>query len=58
MEDLAGSFSPEELEEAGFGLYEEFRPEVARGTKGWGQAGTLSLKRVRDLARRGRGGPS
>ncbi len=53
MRDLAESYAPEELGEVGRSLYEEFRPEVARGKKGWGQAGTLSLKRIRSLAKRG-----
>jgi len=53
MQDLAASFSPKELGEVAFSLYQEFRPEVARGKKGWGQAGTMSLARMRALAKRG-----
>jgi hypothetical protein len=53
LHDLAASYSPEELGETAFSLYEQFRPEVPRGKKGWGQAGTLSLKRIQSLAKRG-----
>eukprot|EP00287_Rhodomonas_sp_CCMP768_P032054 CAMPEP_0202854790 /NCGR_PEP_ID=MMETSP1389-20130828/91180_1 /ASSEMBLY_ACC=CAM_ASM_000865 /TAXON_ID=302021 /ORGANISM="Rhodomonas sp., Strain CCMP768" /LENGTH=175 /DNA_ID=CAMNT_0049533389 /DNA_START=5 /DNA_END=532 /DNA_ORIENTATION=- len=31
-------------------LYEQFRPEVAAGTAGWGKAGELKLDAIRDLA--------
>jgi len=51
MEDLASSFTPEQLNEVALSLYHEFRPEVARGTKGWGQPGTLSVQRIQDLAK-------
>ncbi|USW58061.1 hypothetical protein Slin15195_G113800 [Septoria linicola] len=38
----------EELGKRGFHMYEDFRPSVAAGQKGWGRKGTLSLKTVRD----------
>lgn len=51
MRSLAGSFEdPEELENRAYGLYELFRPAVARGRKGWGQAGELDLDMIRSLA--------
>ena len=49
MAELAESFTPEELEEGAFGLYEAFRPQIARGQAGWGQKGELSLERIRGL---------
>ncbi len=50
MERLAGSHTPEQLDEAAFGLYERFRPKVASGRRGWGQKGTLDLDVIRRLA--------
>ncbi len=50
--ELADSYSAEELESRAFGLYEAFRPEVARGQAGWGQKGELSLERIRSLVQR------
>ncbi|PPJ52731.1 hypothetical protein CBER1_11352 [Cercospora berteroae] len=38
----------EELSKRGFHMYEDFRPSVAPGQKGWGRKGELSLKRIRD----------
>ncbi|KAF2209975.1 hypothetical protein CERZMDRAFT_100026 [Cercospora zeae-maydis SCOH1-5] len=38
----------EELSKRGFHMYEDFRPSVAAGQKGWGRKGELSLKRIRD----------
>jgi hypothetical protein len=49
MEDLAGSFSPTSLARRAFRLYEEFRPEIPEGTKGWGAKGDLNLGTIRSL---------
>lgn len=46
MEHLAASLTPEELNRVGFRLYEQFRPEVPAGAKGWGAKGVLDLKEV------------
>ena len=43
MTKLAAKFTPKELAEQAYGLYEEFRPEIPSGVRGWGAAGTLSL---------------
>lgn len=51
MQALAAAFEPQELAERAYGLYEQFRPEIAGGTRGWGQAGDLDLDKVRGLAR-------
>ena len=52
METLAGSLAPPALAEQALGLYEAFRPEIPRGTRGWGAAGVLDLERIRALAAR------
>ena len=52
MEELAAAFEPEEIEEEAFGLYEDFRHEIARGKRGWGQKGKLDLDLIRSLAAR------
>ena len=43
MLKLAKSLSPKELAERAFGLYEEFRPSIPAGVKGWGAKGRLDL---------------
>ncbi len=47
MEALAATLPPEELNRVGFRLYEQFRPEVPEGVKGWGAKGELRLDRIR-----------
>ena len=50
MEKLAEAFEPDDLQDAAYGLYEEFRPKIARGQRGWGQKGELDLDLIRSLA--------
>lgn len=50
LQALAEAYEPKALEEAAYGLYEEFRPKIASGKRGWGQAGDLNLDFVRSLA--------
>lgn len=50
MEELAAAFEPEKLALAAYGLYEKFRPRIAAGVRGWGQAGELDLDLLRSLA--------
>lgn len=50
MRELAKSFSPEELSQVAFTLYEKFRPAIPAGVSGWGAKGTLDLERVRSLS--------
>jgi hypothetical protein len=45
MEELAASLPPDELNRIGFKLYEQFRPEVPEGVKGW-----LHLDRIRQAS--------
>ena len=49
LRELAVAFPPDRLNESAYGLYERFRPKVARGKEGWGAAGELDLDRVRGL---------
>jgi hypothetical protein len=51
METAAQALAPEELAERAYEMYETFRPRIPSGTKGWGAAGDLSLRRIRDAAR-------
>jgi hypothetical protein len=51
MRALAQSYGPQALNERAFGLYEQFRPSVPRGKKGWGAAGELDLGLLRELAK-------
>jgi hypothetical protein len=46
MESLAASMPPEELNRVGFRLYEQFRPSVPEGVKGWGAKAELRLERI------------
>lgn len=48
---LARSRAPAELAAEAYALYEQFRPAVPPGVKGWGAAGILSLDTIRGLAR-------
>lgn len=51
MRKLAAAHKPAELATTAFTLYEQFRPTVERGARGWGQKGTLDLGLVREMAR-------
>ncbi|MCX6026716.1 MAG: hypothetical protein NTY23_10745 [Chloroflexi bacterium] len=51
MQTLARAHTQEELATEAFDLYQSFRPQVARGEQGWGQAGTLDLKKILALAK-------
>jgi len=51
MEALARSRPPSRLAAEGFHLYEQFRPAVPAGTRGWGAKGMLDLAAIRNLAR-------
>jgi hypothetical protein len=49
MMELANGFEQDELAQRGFGLYEQFRPEIPDGVSGWGAKGELDLGRIRKL---------
>lgn len=50
LEGLAQAYPPQELEQRAYALYEQFRPEIPEGTRGWGAAGDLNLERIDDMA--------
>lgn len=52
MSELAGALDREELAQAAYSLYERFRPKIAAGKPGWGQAGELDLGLIRSLAKK------
>jgi len=56
MKQLAHSFAPQELVAAAFSLYEEFRPEIPAGVRGWGAQGNLDLDLIQRLANQGGAG--
>ncbi len=49
MEKLAKAYTPKQLESKAYALYEEFRPEIPEGAKGWGVKGELNLDYIRSL---------
>jgi hypothetical protein len=51
MKLLATAFTPEELGQRGYELYEQFRPVIPAGVRGWGAKGNLDLGKIRALAR-------
>jgi hypothetical protein len=50
MQRLATSRPPAVLADEAYQLYEQFRPAIPAGTKGWGAAGTLNLDAIQKLA--------
>jgi hypothetical protein len=50
MEALAKAYPPDQLAAQAYSLYEQFRPDVPEGKKGWGAAGQLDLDAIRTLA--------
>jgi hypothetical protein len=50
MMALAKSMTPTKLAARAYSLYEDFRPRIPGGIKGWGAAGALSLAKIRSLA--------
>ena len=52
MRALAKAHRPARLAEAGFQLYEEFRPDIPEGRRGWGAKGSLDLDAIRALAKK------
>lgn len=50
MSTLAHSMPPEKLADKAYSLYEQFRPRIEPGQRGWGQKGALDLATIRSLA--------
>ncbi len=53
MQELARAFDPDELEERGFSRYEQFRPTIPEGVRGWGAKRKLDLDGISKLAAQG-----
>ena len=51
MEALAKAYKPDKLAAQAYALYEEFRPQVPEGKKGWGAVGELDLGKIRSMAK-------
>ncbi len=51
MEKLTKVYTPDELAAKAYPLYEQFRPAIPEGTKGWGAKGELDLEKIRALAK-------
>ena len=51
MQKLARAYTPQELAGRAFSLYEQFRPAVPEGVKGWGARGYLDLGLIGRLAK-------
>jgi hypothetical protein len=49
MTQLAEALDPEDLAREAFSLYEQFRPIIPEGKRGWGAAGELDLEVIRAL---------
>jgi hypothetical protein len=50
MTELANSIKPDELAEGAFSLYEQFRPAIPEGVRGWGAKGELDLGAIKRMA--------
>jgi hypothetical protein len=50
METLAEAYPPEQLAAKAYALYEQFRPAIPEGRRGWGAAGPLDLDMIHTLA--------
>jgi len=53
MRALAKAYPPKRLAVIGFDLYEQFRPAIPEGVRGWGAKGALHLGTIRALAKEG-----
>jgi hypothetical protein len=51
MGKLAKAYRPKELAEEAYALYEEFRPAIPAGKRGWGARGDLDLGLIERLAK-------
>ena len=49
MKQLAKAYKPDELAAQAYTLYEQFRPTIPEGTRGWGAKGELNLDTIRAL---------
>jgi hypothetical protein len=49
MKALAQAYPPNQLAAQAYALYEQFRPDVPEGKRGWGASGALDLDVIREL---------
>jgi len=49
FQELAKTYSPDEIRHKAYDLYEEFRPTIPEGTRGWGAKGNLDLDALEKL---------
>ena len=56
MADLAAAMDPEALAQRAYSLYEQFRPQIPPGRRGWGAKGELDLECIRSIALTARSG--
>jgi hypothetical protein len=52
MQKLAKAYRPKELAVTAYPLYEQFRPEIPEGVRGWGAVGDLDLGLIESMAKR------
>jgi hypothetical protein len=52
MQKVAKAYSPQELAGAAYPLYEQFRPDIPAGVKGWGAEGILDVGLIEAMAKR------
>jgi hypothetical protein len=52
MSKLAKAFTPKEIANEAYPLYERFRPGIPEGVKGWGAKGILDLNLIASLAKK------
>jgi hypothetical protein len=51
MAELARAFEAHDLAQSAFAIYQDFRPKIPSGAKGWGAAGLLDLGKIRAMAK-------
>ncbi len=54
LQKLAKAYKPKELAERAYSLYEQFRPAIPSGKRGWGASGDLDLELIKKLAEKPR----
>jgi hypothetical protein len=55
MKKLVNALTPDDLAQPGFSLYEQFRPVIPEGVRGWGAKGELDLGSISKRAHQSTG---